>query len=152
MKLIIDPAVKKLGIRVVMALVKGANISNRSGPLEAMKKDIVKEVIDFDISNNEILEGYKELYSNNSDYKPPSQHLYEIIQKSGRMPNINTVVDCYNLTSIETFLSIGAHDTAHIEGDAVYFRITNGTEKYTPLGEDGQVKVSAGEYVVSVGV
>ena len=147
MKLLITEEVKQHGINAIMAIVSGAAVSNRSRPLEDLKKEVIEKTRSIDIVNNQILEGYRELYPNreSSDYVPPAEHLIEIIKKNGRFPNINTVVDSYNLVSVKTFLSIGAHDTSHINGDVV-FRITNGSEQYTSLGANESVKVSAGEY------
>lgn len=118
MKLIVTPQTKELGIQVCMAIIKDANVSNRSGPLEHLKKQLIKKITHVDISTNHILQGYRELYRKTTmqEHIPPSEHLITIIKKSGRMPNINTVVDCYNLVSAETFLSIGAHDIAYISG------------------------------------
>jgi len=147
MKLIVKPQVKELGIHVCMAIIRDVNISNKSGSLEKLKKELIEKIQTLDISNNQILKGYKELYDRIGlkGHKPPAEHLITLAKNNGRLPNINTVVDCYNLVSAETFLSIGAHDTAHIKVDVI-FKVTDGSEKYTPLFENKSIKVSAGEY------
>lgn len=147
MKLIVSPQVKNLGIDVGMAVVSAASVSNKSNVLERHKKEAVEKLQTFDIAASQILHGYKELYqlAGVSGLVPPAEHLLSLIQRNGRLPNINTVVDCYNLVSAATCLSIGAHDLDYIEGD-VAFRIMSGSERYVPLGESKPVKVSAGEY------
>jgi len=147
MKLIIQHQVKTLGIDVRMALFREVNISNRSSLLERMKKELVEKMQTQDISKNPILEEYRKLYTRVGikGHLPPAEHLINIIKNNKRLPNINTLVDSYNLVSVKTFLSIGAHDADHIQGD-VTFRLTNGSEKYTPLGENKPIKVSIGEY------
>ncbi len=147
MKLIISPAVRVLGIDVVLAVVRGANVSNKSQPLEKRKKEVMEQIQAIDASQSPILQAYRELYSPTlrDTFTPPAAHLINLIQRNGRLPNINTVVDCYNLVSARTQLSIGAHDIAHIQGD-VSFRLTDGSELYTPLGEIAPVTVEAGEY------
>lgn len=147
MKLIVTPQVKELGINACMAVIRNANISNRSGPLEKIKKEVIEKVKVLDISNNQILKGYKELYDKVGikGHIPPAEHLITLVKNNGRLPNINTVVDCYNLVSAETCLSIGAHDTAHIKGDVI-FKVTDGSEKYRPLFENSPINVSPGEY------
>ncbi len=149
MELIITPEVKKLGINACMALVREVNISNKSNPLEKRKKEVVEKVQGADIATDPILQAYHELYQvaevEGEGFVPPAEHLLGLIKRNGRLPNINTVVDSYNLVSAETSLSIGAHDLAHLKGN-VSFRITDGSEKYTPLGENEPVKVFAGEY------
>ena len=119
---------------------RGRAFPIESGSLEKLKKELIEKIQTLDmskttsVSNIQILKGYKELYDGLGikGHKPPAEHLITLIKNNGRLPNINTVVDCYNLVSTETFLSIGAHDTAHIKGDVI-FKVTNGSEKYTPL-------------------
>jgi DNA/RNA-binding domain of Phe-tRNA-synthetase-like protein len=147
MELIVRPEVKEQGINACMALISGASVSNKSNPLEKRKKEVIERLQGFDIEHSPILQAYRELYglAGVSGFIPPAQHLLTLLQRNGRLPNINTVVDCYNLVSTETCLSIGAHDTAHIKGN-VTFRLTDGSDRYTPLGESAPVKVQAGEY------
>lgn len=75
----------------------------------------------------------------------PSENLLKLVERSKILPNINKVVDCYNVVSLETLLSIGAHDLARIKGN-IEFRYTDGTEKYTPLGKTELETVIKGEY------
>ncbi len=147
MRITITPEARELGIKVCMAVIRNANISNRSRPLDERKKQVIEKIKDIEISDNQILKGYRELYEKAGikGVIPPAEYLINLIKKNGRLPNINTVVDCYNLLSVQRFLSIGSHDLAHINGDII-FRVTDGSEKYTPLGEKDTVKVSVGEY------
>jgi DNA/RNA-binding domain of Phe-tRNA-synthetase-like protein len=147
MELIVSPEVKESGIKACMALVKGAAVSNKSNPLEKRKKEVIERLQSKDIGADSILSGYREFYEKAGleGFVPPAQHLLALIQKNGRLPNINTVVDCYNLVSAQTSLSIGAHDTAFIKGNVI-FRVTDGSERYTPLGETEPLKILPGEY------
>ena len=150
MRLLVSPAVSEMGIDVCMALVRGAGVSNKSNPLEKRKKAVVAELqpqVEA-LLDHPILREYRrlQLEARLVDGLPPAWHLLSLVQRNGRLPNINTVVDCYNLVSAQTLLSIGAHDTAHINGEVVRFVVTDGTEKYTPLGQSELIKVSPGEY------
>jgi len=149
MKLIITPEVRSLGIDVGLAVVSGAEISNKSRRLEKLKKDTIELIQQNQhFAGSAILQAYRDLYhitGVTEEFTPPAAHLLGLIERNGRLPNINTVVDCYNLVSVQTQLSIGAHDTAHIQGD-ITFRLTDGNEQYTPLGEENPIKVSPGEY------
>lgn len=147
MRLIVTPEVAALGIRVAMARFRGARVSNRSNPLETRKKEALEAIRAIDVEAHPVLAAYRELHrlAGAEGVLPPAQHLIGLAKASGRLPNINTVVDCYNLVSAQTGLSIGAHDCAHVRGD-VAFRITRGGERYRPLGEPGPVPVQAGQY------
>ena len=60
-------------------------------------------------------------------------------------PRINTAVDIYNRLSLEALLSIGAHDASKLSGD-VFFRVTDGSERFVPLRSDTPQPVAPGEY------
>jgi DNA/RNA-binding domain of Phe-tRNA-synthetase-like protein len=147
MKLIVTPEVATLGICVAMAGFRGARVSNRSNPLEKRKKEALDAISAVDIEAHPVLAAYRELHqlAGVDGVLPPAQHLISLAKANGRLPNINTVVDCYNLVSAQTGLSIGAHDCAHVRGD-VAFRITTGSERYIPLGEPKPVPVKSGQY------
>lgn len=147
MQFAVAPEVKKLGINACMAIIRQATIVNKNSSLESLKRDSIPKITTTDVSKNKILKEYKHLYdiAGIKGHLPPAEHLITLAKKSGRLPNINTVVDCYNLVSAETCLSIGAHDAAKIKGN-ILFGMTNGSERYTPLGETKPVRVSPGEY------
>ena len=70
----------------------------------------------------------------------------KLILKRGELAPINPVVDLYNLISIQSHLALGAHDIEYIDGN-VNLRLTDGTERFVPIGADGQPEpVKAGEY------
>lgn len=142
----ISPEVEELGINVCMAIIRDTNIVNKNASLEKIKKKTYAVLQNIETSHSKILQGYRELYNKSGiNAIPPAESLIDLIKSNGRLPNINTVVDCYNLVSAETLISIGAHDIAHINGDII-FRITDGSEKYTPLGQNEPIKVQKGEY------
>jgi DNA/RNA-binding domain of Phe-tRNA-synthetase-like protein len=145
--LLISQAVLDKGINVVMASFTGANIVNKNAALERLKKEKIQKIVTSNLSDNQILKEYVRLQQEAgiADPKPPAQWLIEIIQANQRLPNINTVVDSYNIVSAETGLAIGAHDLNSITG-SIRFAITNGNEKYTPLGATFEEKVNQGEY------
>lgn len=145
--LLISQAVLDKGINVVMASFTGTNIVNKNGALERLKREKIQKIAISNVANNQILKEYVRLQQEAgiADPKPPAQWLIEIIQANQRLPNINTVVDSYNLVSAETGLAIGAHDLSRIVG-SIRFAIVSGNEKYTPLGSTFTEKVNQGEY------
>lgn len=118
--------------------------------MEDKKKVVIEKARSLDIlgiEGNEILSAYRELYRlcRAQGFTPQAQSLIQLIKRNGRLPNINTAVDSYNLVSVETFLSIGAHDIDKIRGNLV-LGITAGSELYVPLGGQEPEKVNGGEY------
>jgi DNA/RNA-binding domain of Phe-tRNA-synthetase-like protein len=65
--------------------------------------------------------------------------------KRGDLPAINNLVDAYNLVSIRTSCSLGAHDLDKI-ALPVSLRLLNGNETFTPLGSDQPMATRAGEF------
>jgi methionyl-tRNA synthetase len=147
MELLVSKAVFDKGINVAMASFSGSNIVNKNGALERLKKEKIPKIAAYNIADSQVLGEYSRLQreAGIADPKPPAQWLIEIVQASRRLPNINTVVDSYNVVSAETCLSIGAHDLDKIAGN-IRFVITRGDERYTPLGSTVLEKVSPGEY------
>jgi DNA/RNA-binding domain of Phe-tRNA-synthetase-like protein len=67
------------------------------------------------------------------------------LMRTGTMPRINLIVDIYNLISLKTRLSLGAHDVKKLDGD-VSLRFTDGSEIFVPLGVTSAEPIPAGEY------
>jgi DNA/RNA-binding domain of Phe-tRNA-synthetase-like protein len=77
---------------------------------------------------------------------PPSvERLLTTAIKRSHLPAVNNLVDAYNLVSIRTLCSLGAHDLDTISLP-VELRLLKGTETFTGLGRDGAENVRAGEF------
>lgn len=78
-------------------------------------------------------------------HQPSLERLLDFALKRGDLPAINSLVDVYNLVSIRSRCSLGAHDLDRISLP-VALRLLAGTEMFTPLGRDSPERVVAGEY------
>jgi methionyl-tRNA synthetase len=147
MRLVVEEGVRALGIDACLAVFEGTRVSNRSNPLEKRKKEALLALRATDVATHPVLAGYRALHARLgvTGVVPPAQRLVELVQATGRLPNINTVVDAYNLVSALTGLSVGAHGLARVRGD-LRLALTRGDERYTPLGETAPSPVAAGEY------
>ena len=76
---------------------------------------------------------------------PSLEKLLSFAHKRCDLPAINSLVDAYNLVSVRSSCSLGAHDLDRI-ALPVTLRFLNGSESFTPLGSDQPVSVTAGEY------
>lgn len=142
----VDPVLTNQWIKIKMARFFVPEISKRRW--SELEKDIENAVKTLDILTmlqSPILREYKKFYKEfDESLISPAEHLLLIIQKSWNIPNINKVVDCYNIVSVETLLSIWAHDLKYINGN-LKFVITNWNEKYIPLWWTEQEKVNKWE-------
>ncbi|KGO20523.1 tRNA ligase, partial [Oenococcus alcoholitolerans] len=138
------------------AVLEINNVDNRSYP-EALsrfiKTEIQKELESLDrdqLKADPIIQGFWDLHKSiglpKRSNTPAPLTLLKLILKRGVLFSIDPVVDLYNLVSIQSRLALGAHDIDRIDGD-VELKITNGTERFVPIGANGSAeKIKAGEY------
>jgi DNA/RNA-binding domain of Phe-tRNA-synthetase-like protein len=77
--------------------------------------------------------------------QPSVEKLLNFALKRGDLPAINSLVDAYNLVSVRTLCSLGAHDLDLI-ATPVRLTMLSGGESFVPLGGQTPVPVAAGEY------
>ena len=147
-QLLVAPEVAQTGIKVRMAICEVPEVKNRrNGSLEKHITEVIARLKIGEFLASPVLKEYKRFYDELgiADALSPAEHLLRIIERTGGIPNINNAVDCYNIVSAETLLSIGAHNLDAIKGN-VQFKRTTGDEKYIPLGKSEPEKVLPGEY------
>jgi len=74
-----------------------------------------------------------------------AETLIRYVEKRGDIPRIGPLVDVYNAVSLETKLSLGAHDLDAVTG-GISVRLTTGAERYHPVGAAEPEPVRPGEY------
>ena len=146
----VDQGVKDLGINVCFAQIYSIQVKKKNEGLEKIKKeaeDRIKSLSIDEIKNNKIFTGYKELYRDvgSENVNPSIESLITLIKEKGGLPTINTAVDSYNVVSVDKFLNAGLHDVDKIRGN-VKLTITNGNERFIPLGSKKSEKVGKGEF------
>ncbi len=78
---------------------------------------------------------YKAFGRNPGRYRVSSEALIRRIRRGDELYHINSVVDVNNLISIESGLSVGSYDLAHIHGAITLRKAENG-EGYNGIGKD----------------
>jgi DNA/RNA-binding domain of Phe-tRNA-synthetase-like protein len=77
--------------------------------------------------------------------QPSVERLLASAHKRGNLPAINSLVDAYNLVSVRSLCSLGAHDRDRI-ALPVTLRLLTGKETFTALGRHEPEAVTAGEF------
>jgi len=77
--------------------------------------------------------------------QPSLERLLAFALKRADLPAVNSLVDAYNLVSLRWSCSLGAHDLDRI-ALPVALRLLTGRESFTPLGQQAETPVAAGEY------
>lgn len=153
MKFIVDENVLALGVKIKAVVIEGINNKEISEEYKAWRKEKVASLIekykDYDIKSDPIIEGFYELHQEvgvpRRKNLPASENLIRLLTKREELISINKAVDIYNILSIESKLCLGAHDIDKVDGN-VTLKITDGTEKFLPLGSEELKPVKAGEY------
>ncbi len=78
---------------------------------------------------------YKAFGRNPGRYRVSSEALLRRVRRGDELYHVNSVVDVNNLISVESGLSVGSYDLAHISG-AVTLRKAEKGEGYTGIGKD----------------
>ncbi len=155
LKFTVSKDVLKLGVKIVTLLI--AEIKNTKSSNE-LDDYLTKELhtlsnhlneINYNYKEDKVLMGFRDLHTkvgrSNRDYPASPEVLVRRFIDKGYFPRINSVVDIYNLISLKTRLALGAHDLNYVQGN-ISLRLTNGKEKFLPLGSKDPVSVFPGEY------
>jgi DNA/RNA-binding domain of Phe-tRNA-synthetase-like protein len=117
-------------------LEAAATIRTRFPDASAIRKDLLVT------SFREII---RRAGANPKKEQPSIERLMTFLHKRGDLPVINNLVDAYNLVSVQSSCSLGAHDLDRIRLP-VSLRLLDGSESFTPLGSEKPVPVIAGEF------
>ena len=153
MKFIVDEKVLELGVKIKAVKITGLDNESVSEEYLTWRKNKVQELItkykDYDIKNDKVIEGFYELHQEvgvpRRKNLPASENLIKLLTKRDELVSINKAVDIYNILSIESKLCLGAHDIDKVSGN-VSLKITDGTEKFLPLGSEELKPIHPGEY------
>lgn len=133
---------------------KGLGISQRNPELQQIKSEALLKAEDKvgcdPITRHPYIASWRDLYrsfgSKPGDYRPSAEALVRRSMKRGGLPTINTAVDAYNAVSVKHLIPMGGFDTGHVEGD-IMLRLSEGGEKFTPLGSEQTKETYPGEAV-----
>ena len=149
-----DPGFHRLGIdSVVTAEIRGIDntrplTAEQNARLQAIAQQIIKTGPDA-LEEEPVLRGYRDCVAqigrSAKKFPPSALALSGIVQRTGRLPSINPVVDLYNGVALQSFLSLGVHDIDKLQG-TISFRFCTEPERFVPIG-GGDKQTQPGDYV-----
>jgi DNA/RNA-binding domain of Phe-tRNA-synthetase-like protein len=154
MSFIVAPECVRLGLRAGAIVFRGVRVT-AAGP--ALRSEIAAEVqavrarfpdpraVRSAPAVARFQEVLRKVGVNPRREAPSVERLLTLALKRGDLPAINSLVDAYNLVSVRSGCSLGAHDLDRI-APPVTLRLLTGRETFTPLGSAEAVAVTAGEY------
>lgn len=144
----------QLGLRASVVLFRGVHIAPASPELRAEIDREIQTVRQRFASPAEVrscveVAAFQDLHRrvgvNPRKEQSSVERLLTLALKRGELPAINSLVDAYNVVSLRTRCSLGAHDLDAITLP-VTLRVLTGRESFTPLGETMPAAVTPGEY------
>lgn len=144
------------GLRVLTCQVKGVKVKRRSAGLEKLRKEIVNQMRErYDLESLKDLPTFR-AYRNffwragidPTKNRPVAEALIRRILRGRPIPQINTLVDAYNLASIKTEIALAAFDADKLKGDLV-MRFARRGERFLGIGMQRPMELEGGEVVVS---
>ena len=137
MRFKITDEVRRLGVRGAFAVLSDLHNRAYHPDFELYRRELTERLRDelapdF-VDSDPVLRGFRELHDavrrSNRRFPSSAEALVTLFQRKGLIPSINPLVDVYNGVSLETRLSLGAHDVARVAGD-ITLRITDGSERF----------------------
>ena len=153
MEFYVEQKVLDLGVKIIGVEIDDIDNKTISDEYLQWRKDevgvLLEKYKDFDVKQDEVLEAFYTLHEKVNVPRrkniPASENLIKLLIKKQGLFEINKAVDIYNIISMESKLALGAHDIDKVSGN-ITLRLTDGTEKFRPLGSEEDKPVKPGEY------
>lgn len=143
------------GLSAQLITLENLNIKRRSKELEEFKKKVYSRIRERwsldDLSELPVFRAYRDFFweinIDPTKTRPAAEALIRRVLHGNRIPQINTLVDTYNLASMETAIPLAAFDDDKINGD-LYMRRAKQGETFLGIGMDEPKSLDGGEIVV----
>ena len=143
-------------INIVLIQINGVKIKKTDEKLEKIKFEVMKNVRDEheinSLKDNPTVKAYRKFFwkigIDPTKIRPAAEALIRRILVGKTIPNINTLVDAYNLASIETKIAFATFDTDKLEEDLTLRFSEKGEEVYG-IGMKKPFILKGGEIVMS---
>lgn len=154
----VSPEVQELGLRGNYFVISGMEFSRTTPEVDGLVREAVEEVKASwsaeRVAEDPILQGFRALHEavdrgGKKNVASP-EGLFLTVLSAGDLPRINVAVDLYNVVSLRSRLALGAHDVGAIDGN-VELRLSDGSERFVPLGRDKPKGLGPGEYIYADG-
>lgn len=153
MEFIVLDEVNNLGVKALGVEINNIDNHTITEEYTSWRQAAVQELLayytDYDYKNDPVFEGFYRLHEKVGVPRrkniPACENLVKLLLKKQELFAINKAVDIYNILSMRSKLALGAHDIDRFAGN-VTLKLTDGTEKFVPLGSDEPKPVRPGEY------
>ncbi|MDA4112879.1 MAG: phenylalanine--tRNA ligase beta subunit-related protein [Thaumarchaeota archaeon] len=145
------------GLRVVELKLTGLTVRSSDPALESFKLEVQERVRRRtaslqEVKDQPIFRAYRDFFwrvgIDPTKTRPAGEALTRRILGGRDLPLVNTLVDAYNLVSVETSMAIAAFDTAKVREDALTMRKAMSGEPFHGVGMASADSLSGVEVVI----
>ncbi|MEM4201977.1 MAG: phenylalanine--tRNA ligase beta subunit-related protein [Candidatus Hadarchaeum sp.] len=158
MKITVQPLLLQRfpGLQVLLRSLTGLRVERESDQLQLFKERITEEVKRKyrleTVKDEPIFRAYRDFFwragIDPTKTRPAAEALIRRILAGKPLPTINTLVDAYNLASVQTGVALGAFDAGKLRGDLA-LRFAKKGEKFLGIGMSQPIMMEGVELVVS---
>jgi DNA/RNA-binding domain of Phe-tRNA-synthetase-like protein len=143
------------GLKAECVVIEGVDVKHDSLELSMFKSDVLERVkrrwtLD-QLKEGPIFRAYRDFFwrigVDPTKIRPASEALIRRVLRGRTIPKINTLVDAYNLASIDSCISLAAFDKDVINGE-LFMREALANEEFYGIGMDKPVTLNGGEVVL----
>jgi DNA/RNA-binding domain of Phe-tRNA-synthetase-like protein len=133
----------------VILELSGLEIRRKVKTLERWKEEMLAAMDPDALERSPRLLVYDELLGerDRGNRKVSVRNLLEMLRRDKKLPNINTLVDIYNHTSLAHTLVMGAYERRTIKGKLIY-AAASGKEHFIPVKGADREPIAPGEWVL----
>ena len=146
------------GLKAECVIIEGVDVRRKNQKLAEFKSEVLERVkgrwtLD-QLREDPIFRAYRDFFwrigVDPTKIRPASEALIRRALRGRSIPNINTLVDAYNLASIDSGIPLAAFDKDKISGE-FFMREAVAHEEFYGIGMDKPVILNGGEVVLEDG-
>ena len=158
MRVEVDPSLlaKHAGLMALISPIQNLSIAATSSGVENLRQELIADIrakytIE-ELKDVPIIHAYRDFFwragIDPTKIRPAAEALIRRILAGKEIPRINTLVDAYNLASINTCVALAAFDESKLQGSLV-MRSARAGEVFIGIGMKEPMLLKGGEIVVS---
>ena len=145
------------GLRVVPLRMDGLTVRDSDPALESFKLEVQERVRRRtpsleEVKNQPVIRAYRDFFwrvgIDPTKLRPAGEALTRRVLGGRDLPRVNTLVDAYNLASLETSIAIAAFDLQRVSEDAMVMRIAVKGESFLGIGMTAPDTLNGVEVVI----
>lgn len=145
------------GLRVIELKMEGLAVKSVDSALESFKREVQEKVrrrtASLEVVKDQpIFRAYRDFFwrvgIDPTKFRPAGEALTRRILGGRDLPRLNTLVDAYNLASVETSIAIAAFDTETVNEDTLVMRRAVRGELFHGIGMSTPDSLTGAEVVV----